>query len=112
MTVDELVSLCEAVFDSTDLKTIRNGNDYFGVNMNEWDDEQFLLAIRFMCGERPSVSQPYSDIPSEPRPPRRERRLIELDEDEAARRLAALEELDEETPAGPVDLGDGVTLGL
>lgn len=113
MTVDELIDLTDALLEEAgfDLATLRGGNSALdGLN-----DQQFLLAVRFASGERPVAPVTGGRIMedellrSAPRPPRK---LIPLDEDEAVRRLQELEELDEETPVGPIDLGDGVTLGL
>lgn len=128
MTVEELVELTEGLLHSTglDLKQLR---DHGAPAMAEdLTDDQFLLAVRFLAGERPViVAGGFEPLRPEKadlvQQPRRQRRLISLDEDEAARRLAALEALDEDTPfdlldddvpayTGPVDIGDGVTLGL
>jgi hypothetical protein len=116
VTVDELIELTEGLLHSTglDLKQLR---DHGAPAMaDDLTDEQFLLAVRFLAGERPTASErrrtgaeQYLD--DRVRGPRRELRV--LDDDEYAERLARLEELDEETPyMGPVDIGDGVTLGL
>lgn len=104
MTVDELVGLTEALLSATglDLKQLRD----LGAPAvaDDLTDEEFLLAVRFLAGERPT-----GGAPEQPRP---RRQLVPLNEDELAERLAKFEELDEDTPAGPIDIGDGVTLGI
>ena len=101
MSLDELTDLCEALFSElkVDSSSFRKGT----AKLSGLSDEQFLLAVRFVAGER--VETPFSQ-PA----PRRSRERVTLDPDEAAERLAKLEELDEETPSGPVDIGDGVSL--
>ena len=116
MTVDELIDLAEGLLEEIDFSTdsLRSGH----AKLQTLSDEQFLLAVRFVAGERPTASErrrtgaeEYLD--DRVRGPRRERKLVSLSEDEWADRLAEIEELDEETPyTGPVDIGDGVTLGL
>jgi hypothetical protein len=78
VTIDELIDLCEGLLDEAgfNLTVLRSG---VGI-LEGLSDEQFLLATRFVAGERPPQAQ--------------------------------IEELDEETPTGPVDIGDGVILGL
>jgi len=117
MTVDELIELCDALLVDAGA-TIEGLRKDSGELLAGLDDQQFLLAVRFIAGERPLYTQ---GVELAAAPPRRERKLVPLDEDEAARRLAELEALDETTPGmgpqeapytGPVDIGDGVTLGL
>lgn len=107
MTVDELIELTQALLDEAGfhLGALRDGTEA----LTGLTNEQFLLAVRFVAGERP-IRAPH-EPPLGPLP-RRERNLVSLDEDELAERLARLEELDEDTPSGPIDIGDGVTLGL
>jgi hypothetical protein len=106
MTQDELVELTEALLEQVGftLATLRYGE----VALEGLSDEQFLLATRFVAGERPKPTIP---IPSPVNVPQERRtRGVELSEDEMARRLAAVEELEEETPHGLTDIGDGVEI--
>lgn len=113
MTVDELIDLTEGLTATISLSDVRNGAPVFNDMLS---DEQYVILVRFLAGERPTPPPLFRDVvhtdAAAPNIPRRERRLAPLDEDEAAERLAMLEELDEETPSGPIDLGDGVTLGI
>jgi hypothetical protein len=126
VTVDELISLTEGLLSGATLADVRASAPPI---LNETlSDEQYVVLVRFLAGERPVVADnqfeplrpEQADIVARPR---RQRNLVPIDEDEYARRLAALEELDEDTPGmgpqedvppyrGPVDIGDGVTLGL
>lgn len=49
MTTDELVELCQALVGDLTLAQARKG---LGVAKN-LDDDQFILLMRFMAGERP-----------------------------------------------------------
>ena len=111
MTVDELIDLCDALLVDAGV-TLEGLRKDSGELLSGLDDEQFLLAIRFVAGERPTASE-RRRTGAERYLDDRERRVTSpmLGEDEAAERLAKLEELEEET-FGPVDIGDGVTLGL
>lgn len=107
MTLDELTQLTEALTAELDLSALRAGK---GPNL---DDQGYVLLVRFLGGERAEVPAPaptpvtaFSGAQSA----RREREPIS--EEEAARRLAAIEALEREAPAKATNLGDGVILGF
>lgn len=118
MTLDELELLTEALLNEVgfNLTTLRG----VPAKLESLDDDEFALALRFVAGERATQpGRPVEGLLTRVEPaatPRRQRDVVEITEDEAARRLAALEELEEETPfpRGPVELGgqefNGITL--
>ena len=112
MTVDELVSLTEALFfemeiDSTSFRTSAD-------QLSTLSDDAFVVAVRFLSGERPSAHHAPPN-----RPYLNERKNVSQDAIDA---VLAMEHEDEqiiriakaldEAPAAVKDLGDGVTLGL
>ena len=50
MTVEELVALTESLLGDQTVESIRSGKSQPKV-----DDEQFVLLVRFLAGERPEV---------------------------------------------------------
>jgi len=117
MTVDELTDLCEALLTEADftLSSLRNGEQTL-INLT---DSEFLLATRFVSGER--VLNGPAERPTIEPVPRRERQGVTL----TPEKLAALAELDDEDDAEyelvaavddqvarQKDLGDGVFLGF
>jgi hypothetical protein len=109
VTVDELIDLTQGLLDDAGFNLSSLRETGAPALLTSLGDEQFLLAVRFAAGERPAVTTAGPLVDPEP-PRRRERKLVPLDDDEYAERLARLEELDEETPRGPIDIGDGITL--
>lgn len=107
MTLEELHDLTTALLNDAgvSIEGLRRDSGELLAGLN---NEQFLLAIRFLAGEE--VSYDAVQLVNPEPEPRRRREPVEITEDEMAERLAKLEELDEETPAGPVDIGDGITL--
>lgn len=113
MTVDELIDLTQVLLDEAGFHLGALRDQGQGAMLAGLTDEQFLLAVRFVAGERPvQFGGPLHPIREDGDIVGRRRERTPVSDDEWARRLAELEELDEETPppAGPVDLGDGVTL--
>lgn len=118
MTVDELVLLTEALLTEAGVEgpsTFRSGQEL----LTGLDDDTFLLAVRFVAGER-------AEVGAGPAPAARpKRQLRELTPEEVAERdrmLALVEHEDEvpprpqrvygDAPAKAVDIGDGVVVGF
>ena len=103
MTVDELVELTEALFFEMEIdsKSFRTSAD----QLSTLSDDAFVVAVRFLSGERPvhSTMGAYREARN-PVP------MSDEHEDEQIVRLA--QEMADEAPAAVKDLGDGVTLGL
>lgn len=92
MTVDELVELVEALTDGMSVADLRAGLlDVEGLSMS---DQQYVLLVRFLAGERPQTSPPpagraraYDPVPipdelehEDETPPRRLGNVADLDE--------------------------------
>lgn len=116
MTLDELTSLTEALLEEAGftLASLRNG----GEALSGLSDEQFLLATRFVAGERVEISGPRTT-------PQAVRRSLGRGVEMTDAQWAAIEHEDEldgamfapdvrgvGDVARKVDLGDGVTLGF
>jgi len=118
MTVDELTDLCDGLFEQLGILSpaaFRSGTELLDV----LSDATFLLAVRFVSGER--VPNGPAERPTIEPVPRRERQGVTL----TPEKLAALAELDDEDDAEyelvaavddqvarQKDLGDGVFLGF
>lgn len=99
MRIDELVDLTRALLREAggeDISVLRSDKDDF---LSGLTNDEFLLAVRFLAGEGPDLVGARGPRASN---------LVR--DDDRAERLAALEEEDEVTPAGPLDLGEGITL--
>jgi hypothetical protein len=100
VTLDELTHLAEQLLVTElhlSVSTLRAGA---GEALANVDDDVFLLAVRFLAGERVTAPAPV-------RPP-----APVLPPEEIARRQQLLDEIEHEDDEvlGPVDIGDGVSL--
>lgn len=107
MTLDELTQLTEALTHDYSIQNLRAG----GFPPDDISDEDYVLLIRFLGGER--VTAPPAPEPFPTPAPRERRPRRELSPEEQQDRLLELDELERrEAPARAVDLGDGVILGF
>lgn len=66
MTTDEVVRLLEALLEGVNLSELRNGP--LEPLTFRPDDEQYVLLVRFLAGERPQTSPPPAAFTTGPKP--------------------------------------------
>lgn len=92
MTVDELIALTESLLAGQTVESIRSGD-----SQPQVDDDQFVLLVRFLAGERPAPAAAPVRTPQRYQP------------------VPIPDHLEHEDEVGPVNLDDleefqGVTL--
>ena len=109
MTLDELTDLCRALLEEAGVGSPAAFRALGGGLLTTFTDDEFLLAVRFVSGER--VLNGPAERPTIEPAPRRERSVGVPLTPELLAELDAIEHEDE-VPAKQVDLGDGVFLGF